>query len=484
MKEFYKNETINEIANEVVKFMPTLSAYYDSEESLSEYSKRINEYKSDPVHLKRQFLFKQKLREKIERIFDEEERKKIDLKIGDDWGVVGGIVEHHGILDHPLLLSVSLVSNFYKLLHKKEHGDALVFATGNIPLNEPFRRRGFMLNEKKYHLYPKSYKNKVVYGLAKYDFNIVESIKKSHEWHLLSTEEQKFLSKINEIIRGINFSTCETIGDQFTKINFYLWPYLFEEKTRDNSANLISLEYDSVVIEYLIHVIESNPESHVYKMLFDKSFRDVIMSEFEGKQGAWDKESEIGTHFFWALDNENERIRLELKGDDLVGENFEVQLAPQAIISKLKEKKILPGMLLKFSLITFYMGMKPLMGYSLEYMTRLKVKMIEVLEKHFPEEAERSKKIPYDNMNLISICKGKDKEGKLKDLHAFDIFYKGGFTEKYLKNLDSIPFKEFMVPALLFAYNYSVGKYGNPEDKKNFNITEEELQKPFEKLFE
>jgi len=483
MEKFYDNTETNEIANEVIKYMPTLKAYFASKEFLSEYSKRINDYKPDSVHLERQSFFRQKLLEKVNRIFNEEERKKIDLRINDDWGVVGGIVEHHGILDHPLLLSVSLVSNFYKLLKRKEYGDALVFATGNIPLNEPFRRRGFMINGKKFNLYPKSYKNKVVYGLGKYDFDLKKKIIEAHEWHLLTKEEQNFLESINNIIKNIDFSTCNTIGDQFTKINYYLWPLLFEEKVRGNSANLISIEYDDIIIDYMIHVINTDTESHVYRMLFDKDFRDFILKEFEGKQGAWDQENETGTQFFWALDENNERVRLELKDDTLVGNGIQVKLNPDDVVAKLKEKKILPGMLLKFSLIVFYMGMKPLMGYSLEYMSRLKEKMVMVLEKYFPEEAERAKNIPYDNMNLISICKGKDSEGKLKDLHAFDIFYQGGFTEKYLEKLDTISFKEFMAPALLFAYNYSVGKFGKPEDLKTFKITEEELQKPFEKLF-
>lgn len=483
MKKFYKDKKINEIANEVVKNMPTLSTYFLSRESLSEYSKRISKYYPDQVYLERQSYFKKSLNKEINRIFNAEEQKKIDLRISDSWGVIGGIVEHHGILDHPLLLSVSLVSNFYKLLNRRDYGDILVFATGNVPLSEPFRRRGFTLNGKKFNLYPKSDKNKVVYGLGKYEFDIRRRIEEAHEWHLLSGDEQKFINRIDSIIKKIDFSSCRTIGDQLTKINFHLWPHLFEEDIRTETGNLISIEYDAIVIDYLIHVISHEPESHVYKMLFDKNFRGIILNEFEGKQGAWDKESEIGTHFFWALDKENKRIRLELKGDTLTGNDFEVKLNPDAIIAKLKEKKILPGMLLKFSLVIFYMGMKPLMGYSLEYMTRLKIKMLEVLKKHFPKEAARAEKIPYDNMNLISICKGLDNKGSLKDLHAFDIIYRGGFTKDYLDKLDKIPFSEFMVPSLLFAYNYSMDKFGNPEDKKNFNITEEELQKPFKKLF-
>ena len=483
MKSFYSNATMNELANEVVRYMPTMSDYYNSHELLSEYSKRINDYRPDSVHLARQSYFKQKLREKIDRIFSSEERQKIDLRINGDWGVVGGIVEHHGLLDHPLLLSVSLASNFYKLLQRKECGDVLVFATGNVPLSEPFRKRGFTLNDRKHNIYPKSYKNKVVYGLDKYEFDLQRRIVEAHEWHLLTKEEQSFLIKINSIIKNIDFSSCQTIGDQMTKINFYLWPYLFAENMRGRSANLISIEYDDIIIDYLIHIITHEPESHVYKMLFDKEFRDLILHEFEGSQGAWDRERGIGTDFFWALDDENGRIRLELAGDILSGKNFSVQLTPEEIISGLQSKRLLPGMLLKFSLIIFYMGMKPLMGYSLEYMTRLKIKMVKILEERFPEEAARSKKIPFDNMNLISLCKGENGQGGLKDLYAFDILFTGGFTEDYLKDLDQVPFKDFMAPSLLFAYNYALSKYGRQGDRKVFNITEDELQKPFARLF-
>ena len=49
MENFYKNSIINEIANEVVKYMPTLSDYYESREFLSEYSRRINKYKPDII---------------------------------------------------------------------------------------------------------------------------------------------------------------------------------------------------------------------------------------------------------------------------------------------------------------------------------------------------------------------------------------------------------------------------------------------------
>ncbi|HRY82860.1 MAG TPA: hypothetical protein P5232_04160 [Candidatus Moranbacteria bacterium] len=485
MEKFYSDTKINEIANEVVKYLPSLNSFYKNEETLSEYSKRINFYKPSEIHLKRQFRFKQKIKEKIENLFNINERKEIKINIDDSWGVIGGIVDHHGILDHPWLLAVHLVSNFYKLLHKDKEGDILTFATGNVPLNEPFRRRGFVLNGKKINLFPKSDKDKIVYNLHTYEFDIVKRLKEeSHQWQSFTNQEQFLLEKINNVIKNIDFSSCKTLGDQYTKINYYLWPYLFEEKLRENAARLISIEYDDIVIDYMIYVFENEKDSFVYKMLFENEFRELIIDEFEGINGAWDEEKKVGTHFFWGLDENNEHLRLELKGGFLIGENeFKLEFTPEAIIGKLKSKKILPGMLLKFSLIIFYMGMKPLAGYSLEYLTRMKIKMIEILAEYFPEEAELAKNIPLDNMNLISICQGRDSQGKLKELHAFDIFLKGGFSEEYFNKLDSIKFKEYMIPPLLFAYDYGISKYGNIKDKKNFSITEENLKKNLEKIF-
>lgn len=486
MKQFYVDSQLNEIANEVVKYMPSLEAFYVSEETLSEYSKRINLYMPSAVHLERQARFKQKLREKIERLFNGEELQDMQVNIEDNWGLIGGVVDHHGILDHPWLLAVHLVSNFYKLFHRDTEGDILTFATGNVPLNEPFRRRGFMLNGKKINLFPKGDKNKVVFGLPKYDFDFVSRLKlESHQWHTFTTEEQLLLEKIQNIIKNIDFSTCEYLGDQLTKINYYLWPLLFEEKLRNNVARLVAIEYDDVVVDYLAYVLREEQDSFIFQMLFDEIFREKMLKKFEGQVGAWNEDGKAGTHFFWGLDENNEHVRLELQGKYLVGAEgtFNVEFTPMAISKKLLEKKLLPCMLLKFALIVFYMGMKPLAGYSLEYLTRMKQKIVEILEDSFPEESELANQIPIDSMNVISICQGRDKQGNLKELHAFDIFYRQGLKEEYFKKLDKYAFKDFMIPPLLFAYDYGIAKYGEVSNKKKFLITETDLQKILKKIF-
>ncbi len=486
MKQFYQDPQLNEVANEVIKYMPSLEPFYANKETFSEYSKRINSYKPNETHLKRQSRFKQKLKEKIERLFNKNELADMKINIDEKWGIIGGIVDHHGIINHPWMLAVHLVSNFHKLLHRDTNGDILTFATGNVPLNDPFHRRGFILNGKKINLFSKNDKDKIVFSLPKYDFDFLNRLKfESHQWHTFTPEEQATLEKIQTVIKNIDFSTCKYLGDQLTKINYHIWPYLFEEKLRDNVSRLVAIEYDDIVIDYLIYVLNNEQESFIYKMLFNDSFRNKILEGFKGTVGAWSEEGTSGTHFFWGFDEKNKHVRLELKDNYLVGNNgnYRIEFTPEAISEKLLEKKLLPCMLLKFSLIMLYMGMKPLAGYSIEYLTRMKQGMIEILEKDFPEEAELAKQVPIDNMNIISVCQGRDKNGNLKELYAFDIFYQGGFKEEYLRKLDSFQFKEYMIPPMLFAYNYGLNKYGKDERKKEFPITEEYLKKTAEKIF-
>jgi len=486
MEDFYPDKRLNEVANAVIKYLPSLVPFYSSEETLSEYSRRVNFYKSNKIHLDRQKIFKLKIKEKIERLFNKNELTDIKININAKSGLVSGVVDHHGILDHPWLLAVHLVSNFYKLLNRDIEGDILTFATGNVPLNEPFRRRGFILNGKKINLFSKNDKNKIVYGLPKYDFDIVARLKQeSHQWHKFNTEEQELLLKIDGIIKNIDFSTCKYLGDQLTKINYYIWPLLFEEKIRNRVSRLVSIEYDDIVIDYLIFVLENEPESFIYQMLFEEKFRVKIMTRFMGAVGAWSEDGGSGTHFFWGLDKDNKHIRLELDNGYLVSKkkDFKIRFAPQEVIKKLQQKELLPCMFLKFSLIMLYMGMKPLAGYSIEYLTRIKKNMIDVLKEDFPKEAELATGVPIDNMNVISICQGRDDKGELRELHAFDIFYRGGFSEDYFKKLDSFHFKDYMIPPMLFAYKYGLAKYGGSDQRQEFSVTEEDLQKTAEKIF-
>jgi len=463
--KYYDNNILDGAATFMADRMTSLGQFFSSEETLDVYSARINKIiHNSELYKKRQIFFKELIKNKVKRLFNEEERKNIDLRL--DNGLASGIVDHCGILDNPILLGASLVSNYSKLFDRSTHGDILTFATGNIPVNEPFRRRGFMFRGRRINLYAKKDKNKIVYVMPKQDFNLVDRAVKAHEFHLYSKEEQSFLIKTTELIKKIDFSTCKSLGDQLTKINYYLWPFLFEEKLRSKLSNLISIEYDDIVSEYLIHIIENDKKSFIYMMLFDEKFREKTLKEFGGIVGAWNDEEDSGTHFFWGVDSNLERVSLRTEKDSLVSKDGNyTHLNEKDVILLLRQKKLIIGMLLKFSLVIFYMGLKPLAGLgSVEYLNRMKIKISNFLSKYFSDEVENFKNIDINGMVSIPLLLEKDGTN-VKSINAFDVFYKGGISQDYFNRLSKLPLKSLVVPILTF-YTYAAAKYGNEEDKK------------------
>ncbi|NMB48149.1 hypothetical protein GYA13_01735 [Candidatus Kuenenbacteria bacterium] len=300
MENFYEDPGLNKIANLVVELMPTLAQFFRSEETLDEYSLRINTYQAPAIHIERQKYLKKLIREKINTLFNNQERPQIDLRIDDNTGLVAGSMDHHGILNHPILTSIHALTNFYKLYNRKEFGDILTFATSNVPFNDPFHKRGIMFHNKKINLFPKKYEHKLMWGMPKYDFDIAGRLKEKHQWHLFSQEEQKFLEDATGELKKIDLKGCRSLGDQMTKINFYLWKKLFPSEDQGKIANLVVIE-DTVFTDYLINLIQREPGNFIYQMIFDKNFRTKALEKFEGIPGAWNDEKELGSQLFWLV---------------------------------------------------------------------------------------------------------------------------------------------------------------------------------------
>lgn len=470
--KYYPVQKLNELATKIVAFMPALERFFLNDDTIKEASKKLYHYVPTETYKNRQRPFAALIQGKIEKLFSKQELQRT-LIYSKDNGLKGGVVDHHGILNHPVLIGVNIVPHFFRMFNRNANGDILTFATGNVPLNDPFHRRGFMVGGCKVNLFPKKDKNKIVYGLKKYDFQFVRSLQATHQWKFHSHEIQNFLQNIQKIIDSIDFSSCRTLGDQITKLNFYLWPLLFAQDLREKISNLVSIEYDDIVIEYLLYVLENDKESFIYRMLLEKDFRDRMLAHFEGKVGAWDEEKNRGTQFFWGINENNEHLRMKLVGGKLQSEDldFETNWDLESLSDALRRKRILPGMLLKFSLILFYMGLKPFAGYgSGSYLAVLQKDMMKFLQNEYTKEAENVKSITVNNVTSVPVLLRRSKDGKIENFFAFDIMASGGLSEKYFEKINSVPLKFFMAPSLNAIYEYAFNLYGSGK-KENIVAT-------------
>lgn len=481
---FYKISKLDELTQEILDMMPALQEFFESEDTIEEYSKKLNDYQSDQIYIDRQKKFIEIAKNKINRLFNSEEKKKIKVLDNIEQGLKSGVVDHHGILNEPILLGVNIVSDYYKLFDREKNGDIFTFATGNVPLNDAFHRRGFMIDGKRVNIFRRDDKSKFVFQLSVQKINFVDSLKKNNQWNLYSRQTQNFLLQAQELISSIDLAGCETLGDQLTKINFHLWPLIFNSETREKVSNLISLEYEELAIDYLIYVLETDKSSFIYRFLFDVETREKALIHFEGKTGAWDGKRNRGTHFFWYYSDENKQVRLRLEKEVLVSEDGSIKIdwTEEEIVKSLRIRKLVPGMLLKYSLLIFYLGIRPLTGLgSTYYISLMQQDMFKFLKERYPEEAERMSKIKVNNMTTVPVVLKKTKQG-IEDYFAFDVMKDGGLTKEYLHRINQVSLKNFMATGLNVTYDYAFSKYGKGK-KKEIIIKPEDYSSLFEGVF-
>ncbi len=460
--EYYPIGKLNKLTAEILDMMPPLAEFFEGNEKIETYSRKLDDFQTQGIHVKRQSYFIDLIDRKINKLFNSGEKQQIKVLQDKNKGLRGGVVDHHGIINDPVLFGVNMVTEYYRMFDRKNNGDILTFATGNVPLNNPFHKRGFMIENKKVNIFNKEDKNKLVFMHPLHDFDFVNNLKINHSWHSFSKDSQYFLLKIQKMIQNIDYSGCRTLGDQFTKINFHLWPHLFSEDIRANVSNLISLEYDDVVIDFLIHTIDNDVDSFVVKMLFDDQMRNKALKHFEGTQGAWVEKRNMGTHFFWAINSKHEQSRLKLENGILKSADGELSLEwkKESLISALKDRKILPNMLLKFSLIIFYMGMRPQTGYgSANYVSIMKQNIIDYLGGDFSDELSRIENMKVNNLTTIPVVLRRN-NNNIENYFAFDVMKDGGLNKEYFDKINKLPLKYFLAPALNAIYDYAFHLYG------------------------
>lgn len=470
---------VNELGRYIGKY------FFNNATNLFENATSLYDYDFPKIHLERQKDYKKIIFDKIQQLFTDAELKNFDLE--QIKGLTLPTIDHHGILNHPALYSGNINSRFNELFIKKDKAIPIIaLGCGICPLNDPFHRRGFQFQGKQVNMFSKYDQHRLIYATPLVEYDIITKLIKSKKHILFNQNELDFLKKINDIIANIDFSQCERYSDQIIKINYALWPLLFEEKLRKNLVDLIILEHEEIVTKFLLEFLQ-NEDTFIYQMMFGQKFRELILESFRGKYSAWEESRQYGTHFFWHIDKNGIQRHLYFNTDNELesGEGFRIKFTLEEIIRGMKERVIVPSMFLKFSTAICYLGIVPLAGIgSVNYLCTLKDTWAKIMPSEFSQEKELISKIKTDGLVTIPIGYEYDREkNKIVELYAFDVFYKGGFSQDYLEKVGKMRIDELLRPLLDFAYNYYM-KLLPEKERVKIDFDQKTILQPFKRLFE
>lgn len=452
----YQIEPLDRLVEQIVPLMPSFEGVFADPETVEEHARRVSRHRALPKHGRRQIVLSAIIADQLGRIFDADERAAIDLGAAD--GLIAGVVDHQKIMSNPLQLSVPIVAHLDRILGG---GDILTFSTSLVGLSEPFNRRAIWIGGQRVNLFPQSRKNELVFAAPQQHFDLVASAGASKCWDLLENREQRALEAMTALIDGIDFGGCDGLSEQMTKINFHLWRRLFAPEIQPTLANLVQLDFERIGIAYLIELLRSDPDAFPIRMLVEPDFRADMLAAFDGLPGAWDRARQLGSQLFWALDNGRRVALFEADGRLAApGSNGET-LDRATIAAMLAERRWIPVQIVLFLAIVYYAGVKPVLGWSLEFTRRLRELLAPVLARHAPGECALIDAIPLDNMNLCSVLKQRGTDGLLEDLSAFDVIAAGGLDREYWRAVGQQELRAFVAPSLARLHGYALSKYGD-----------------------
>ena len=287
--------------------------------------------------------------------------------------------DHHGLLNYNLLYNSNIL--YSEIVKKLQLPFAVVFAAGNVPLDNMSYPRGFYFKKQRFNFFGADESRSPVFLFGKKlcaDRKIgLNSFITGTAKDSLTIEEKKFLNFL--FFESLEIEKAseiyETLSDQITFLNYKLWPYFFTKSLRDSLPGLIYLQSNPVILNILIAEIKKK-DSLISTILFEPQARRVFLKNFFGTAGCWGENA--GSQMFWGITQKKNYKRLiRLSVDDssnaLVGENFYLQLDRDAICTALDSKKITATLFFDYLIITFLDGYLVLGGFNqLEYLSQMK----------------------------------------------------------------------------------------------------------------
>lgn len=456
-----KRKDLEFVLGKIRQYMPLLIGFLGNNERLLDYSRRLYDFRPPREHLERQRQCVEIINAKLHTLFTEKEISGMNLHLSD--GIVASIVDHHNILNHPILVSGIIISSLYRFLEGKS--DCIfVLSCGGIPFSNNFHRRGFTFHGKVLPFVTAKDRDKILHSFPKRRLEFFRAAEKSGLLGGYDRKEIDFLMDYEKKINGDGAgpSKAADFVDQLTLLNNRLFPLMFEERMRKNVPPMVYFEQEYLGMEILKKLISAGGESSfIYRALFEAPYREKALKEFEGIWGAWDSKKGVGTHFFWLVQENGEEVALECVGSELVPRKpglRPIKLEPGEIRRLLVEKAIYPNLMLNYGIIVFYCGIKPLTGIgSLNYLTDMKAAWLRVLAGMDRTEEKLVRTIDLNGLIAAPIVTyGRDKAGRIAEKYFAEMVFDGGLSVGYLERLGAMKLGGLLRTSLISIYDIKV----------------------------
>lgn len=381
--------------------------------------------------------------------------------------------DHHGPIVHPFWVAANIVTGLrYLEMEDPDIHYLPVFSFAGVSLNNHTYPRGILFHGEehcskdmvKLSLFGDKEKMSTVYNTRPYTKEDVERAlalldKKVRDGEVTAEIGQGVRSMMEEVFLDPAVLAIPDYSAQITWLNYKLWPKLFHPVT-EKTPDLIYLEIETLVREVLLQKHLNDPESLLYKVLFDPTYLPLVLKYFNNIPGAFSLEKGWGTYMFWALDEKNHRVRLSYKDGRIVSEfgTCDFALEPNEIRKALEEKKIFPSMILCYLTVALYYGMKCLGGFcQVSDLTKTKeawqafMRELGNIEEAEALEPVQTRELGGDGMVLAYL---ENEEGHLTPATGIDLIMQRKPTnfERYVKLTKGITFGEFMNPLVLEVY--------------------------------
>lgn len=410
--------------------------------------------------------------------------------------------DHHGSIDHPLWVNANIISALPQLENSDPDNKYLiVFSFSSVSVNNHTYPRGILFHGGdncngeliRLPILPDKDKMGIVYamrGMTRDDIEKSQAavLKKEHEGAISHGRGTRINSIIDTYFGNSDVLGAASLAEQITKINYHLWPHLFHPpegiRREDQGARvpgLIYLEIETLVIELLIRYHLSNPDSFIYKLLFDSTYQERVKILFNSIPGAFSNEKNWGTYLFWAIDDKMHRVRMFFADGILhsTQRRHSCAMTPEGLKDALLKKEIFPSMALCYLVVSLYYGMKCLGGFcQVNDLTMTKFAWQQLLaEMGEMDEADainpvQTKELGGDGMVLSYLP---NERGELVAATGIDMLLEKPDTslEWYVKVSKRVTLNDMMTPIL--PEIYTVLYSGTDRDPEFASLTTEEL---------